>query len=355
MNRILRIALTILVLFSFHASCFALENMFYILRTNPTPHRFSNLNNHAKFINVLISQAYIIDEQGNVKGFIDPEVLKFANEHAIKVMVMVTNVEFDKPKTHRFLSKISAQRKAIQTIIDLSKQYHYYGVQFDFENIGLEDKASLTRFYLAAAEALHKNGFKISFAVIPVTADAPQESDFLKQKYENWGGAYDLKALGESGDFITVMAYDQHTRGTTPGPVASIPWVEAVIKHTLQFIAPQKISLGIPVYSGYWFTGDHSVNGVEQISVHLFDLSYEKVQALMSKYHIKLKWNDIDKVNYAIYEQAWLNQYLFVEDAQSFKAKLALAKKYHLGSISVFRLGIEDPRIWSLLESKNIF
>jgi spore germination protein len=337
------------MILSFHAPCFAMENMFYILRTNPIPNRLSNLSEHAKSINVLISQAYHINAQGVVKGFVDPGLLKFAKEHAIKIMVLVTNVEFDKAKTHQFLSNITAQRKAIQTIIDLAKLYHYDGVQFDFENVGLGDKAALTRFYLAAAQALHKNGFKVSFAVIPVTTDAPQESAFLKKKYENWGGAYDLKALGKSGDFVTLMAYDQHTHGTTPGPIAGIRWVEAVLTHTLRFIPPQKISLGIPAYSGYWFTGAHSVNGVEKVSAHLAEISYEQVQALMSKYAIKLTWDPKTEVNYAIYEHAWLYQYLFVEDAESFKAKLALAKKYHLGGISVFRLGDEDPKIWEVV------
>jgi len=60
-------------------------------------------------------------------------------------------------------------------------------------------------------------------------------------------------------------------------------------------------------------------------------------------------WDADDGVNYAFYQRDWLNQFLFIENSQSFKLKLALAKKYHLRGISVFRFGSEDQNIWNFL------
>jgi spore germination protein YaaH len=62
-----------------------------------------------------------------------------------------------------------------------------------------------------------------------------------------------------------------------------------------------------------------------------------------------LHWDNNEKINYAFFTHDWLNEYIFVEDDQSFKAKLDLAKKYNLRGISVFYIGIEDPRIWNVL------
>jgi spore germination protein len=347
-NKLIQVILAILIALSVSTSCFAMENMFYILRDDVSPQSLANLKTHAKSINALISQAYHIDEHGQVTGYVNPTLLNFANQNRIKVLALVTNSGFDKVKAQEFLASKFAQFKAIQTLVNLARQNHFAGVQFDFENISAKDKTALTSFYLMAANILHKNGLIVSFAVIPVTNDGQQQSAFLQKKYDNWSGGYDLSELGKSADFITLMAYDQHTQGTTPGPIAGIHWVDAIVKHALQFIPAQKISLGIPAYSGYWFTGAHSEHGIEKISVHSATISYPQVKALCDKNHVKLQWSSNDKVNYAIYDHDWLNHYLFVEDTASFKAKLAIAKKYHLGSISVFRIGVEDPGIWRL-------
>lgn len=354
MKTILKLLLACACLFA--APCFAMENAFYVLRSDApdqissTEQSLASLQQHYKAINLLISQAYQVDAHGVVWGFVDPAVLAFANQHQIKLMVMITNADFDQATTQKFLADRSAQTTALQTILNVCQQHHYYGVQFDFEMVPLAERDALTQFYVMAANTLHRNGYAVSFAVAPVVGDNPQASTFLKKLYENWEGAYDLKALGKAGDFISIMAYNQHGEGTPPGPTASLPWVETIIKYALQSVPAAKISLGIPTYSSYWYTGSSASS---RINVQLAGISYNQVNYLLQRNHAKLLWDDQDKVHYTVYEHDWLNEYLFVEDAQSFQAKYALAQKYHLRGISAFDLGIEDPKIWlQLIQSR---
>jgi spore germination protein len=44
---------------------------------------------------------------------------------------------------------------------------------------------------------------------------------------------------------------------------------------------------------------------------------------------------------------------LYLEDARSFTAKMALVKKYHFRGISVWRLGHEDPDVWKQLQQSR--
>ncbi|OGT36344.1 MAG: hypothetical protein A3F11_10355 [Gammaproteobacteria bacterium RIFCSPHIGHO2_12_FULL_37_14] len=353
----IKILLAILLL-AFSPLSLAIEQSFYILRTY-TPSQISSnknaidsLNHHFKKINILISQAYRVDKEGKVSGGVDPKVFAFAKQHSLKLMVLITNVGFDKDKAHYFLTHPAAQKKAMAAILTACQQNHYYGVQFDFEGISIKDSRALTKFYLSATEILHQHGFHVSFAVIPLVGEAPYATSFLKRKYENWGGVYDLQKLGDKSDFITIMSYDQHEQGTAPGPTASISWVEATIKHTLKFVPAQKVSLGIAVYSAYWYTGNNSGSSTKRITLNLADMNYEQVNSLIKKRDIKLTWDKNNKINYAIYLHNWLNEYLFVEDSQSFKAKIQLAKQYKLRGVSVFSLGNEDPRIWNTLATK---
>lgn len=340
-------------------NCYAIENLFYILRSN-SPARITSIQNataslkqHTNDVNILVSQAYQIDEHGMVWGFIDPDVMAISKKHSIKLMALITNVDFDQKRAHQFFESAEAQTRAIQSILEACRKNHFYGVQFDFEMIPIKDKEALTHFYQQATEALHKHGFIVSYAVAPVVADSLQSSFFLKKLYERWEGAYDLSVLGKIGDFVTVMTYNQHGEGTTPGPTATVPWVEAVIQYTLQYVPAEKISLGIPAYSTYWYTGPGSGSSSNKVSSHMTDIDYQKVLFLLQKYKAHTQWNDKDKVNYAIYDHDWLNEYLFIEDVKSFAAKLALVKKYHLRGISVFDIGTEDPKIWEVLKIKD--
>lgn len=345
-----------ILLICFNTSSFSLEKIFYVLHNKNTSHvsapqTLASLAQHAQAINILISQAYHIDKKGVVSGFINPDIINFAHAHNIKLMAMVTNRGFDKDSAHQFLANSAAVKQAINSILTFCQQNHLYGVQFDFEMISIQDKNKLTSFYQAAATALHQKGYIVSFAVPPVFSDGPFASSYQQRMYKIFGGAYDLKELGKSADFITVMTYDQHIGKVPPGSIAGIRWVETVVKHVLKFVPAQKLSLGIPVYSGFWYT---SKNRSGQIGMRNDAISYETVQKLLKRNNAQLYWDNANKVHYTFYERYWLNQYIFIEDAQSLKAKLALVEKYHLRGISVFRLGIEDPRIWNILSTSSL-
>jgi spore germination protein YaaH len=356
MHAMKKILLTTLVLTALAAPSLAMQKAFYLLRsTSPgriTPFQTSLdiLKQQAKSIDILIPQAYRIDSQGELAGFVDPVTLEVSRKNGVKVMALVTNVGFNKEKAQVFLSNPESQQKAITALLKACRDHQFYGVQFDFENIPLTSRDTLTRFYAKATRVLHDNGFQVSYAVVPVMTSQPAPTAYLNRKYQNWGGAYDLKALGQMGDFVSIMTYDQHEGGTTPGPTAGISYVEAAIKYSLQFMPPEKLSLGIPTYSGHWYTSAKKSGESTKINVHLSEISHRQVVDLLQKNKIKPHWDEQDQLNYAMYIHHWLKEYIFIEDRDSFKAKLSLAKKYKLHGISVFDVGNEDPRIWDVVK-----
>ena len=343
-----------LIIFSFLFYSFAhakAENAFYILHTtnmNELNSYLATIEKHHHSIHLLIAQAYQIDHEGKVTGYLNQELIDLSKKYSVNIMAMVTNKDYDSNKAHQFLSSNIAQENALNNLLTECKKYNLYGLQFDFEKISIGDKNSLTAFYKKSADLMHQNGFHISYAVIPAFPNDLTQSSFLKKFYKNWAGAYDLKKLGQYGDFVTIMAYNQHPDGTIPGPNASITYVEAAIQNALKSIPAEKISLGIPAYSLHWYSGHQT------IPTRQLEISYKDAMKLIKQHNASITWSHAEQVNYSRYEHHWLNEYVYLEDADSFSAKQALSKKFKLRGISVFRIGTEDQDIWKAINKSII-
>jgi spore germination protein len=301
---------------------------------------------NVRFIDIVGPQVYRVDSAGNFSGSVDPQMLALAKQHKVKVMPLMINTGFDQPAFHALLMNPQAQERAVRTMLALCRQYGFYGMQFDFENILVSDKDAFTAFYRKAARVLHANGFAISIAVVPRINDDPGPTSYHQWIYKYWRGVYDYKALAEAGDFISFMTYDQHTNLTPPGPVAGMPWMIQCIEFVLKSVPAEKISIGFPFYSTHWYP--YAKNDTEQ---HTWgkQWSYPDAKAIVEKNRATIRWDEREQVNYTVFTNEALNEHIYFEDARSFRAKLALLTKYKFRGFSVWRLGNEDPEVWKVL------
>jgi spore germination protein YaaH len=259
----------------------------------------------------------------------------------------VMNPGFDQPSIHRVLTVADSRQRAIANIASLCQANHFDGIQFDIENVNVADKNAFTSFVRDAADALHRVGCTASAAVVPRSSESAGTSDYHRWMFENWRGAYDYKALADALDFISYMTYAQHTGGSTPGPVAGYTWMEDALVYVLSLgVPPSKISLGIPSYSDWWYPAYDPKNGAR---VRGNDISYAKATALISQSGAQQIWDDREKSPYAFWPNNGVYEWLWMEDARAFVAKLELVRKYKLRGYSVWVLGLEDPKTWSAL------
>lgn len=333
----------------FSATAIPFERLFYAndqlsLYSIGNEKYLDEIERHANRIDVIAPQVFQFDQSGMVWGSIDERVLNFAKKHRIKVMPLMVNTEFDQHTLHAFLLNQKAQQRLIERLIELANQYKLYGFQFDIENVSFIDRDRLTRFVAMATKALHEHGYKLSVAVIAEYSSEKYTSDYDNYMHENWSGAYDIVALAGVCDFVTVMAYDRNTSMTTPGPVAPFPWVENIITQLLKKIPANKISLGIPVYSGYWRTG--TLHGYFQPVE--YQISYMDTKDLLERFNVKPQWNKQTRTPFSLIYRDGAMQYLFINNARTFEQSVELAKRLKLRGISVWRLTLEDPALWNL-------
>lgn len=323
------------------------QNLFYMVGSSRS---FNSFVKNADQISIVCPASYRVDKDGVVAGFIDPRVLKIAREKGIKVMPVVSMS--DRREIHDLMNNQVSRLQAIHLLLFYGKQFDYYGWQFDIEGIHLPDGASYTSFYEQAADSLHAHGFKISMAIVKSVQPAPEtgNSAFQGYLYEDWRGAYDIPAIARAGDFISVMTYDQHTSLTPPGPVAGLPWMERIVKYLLKSGVPaDKISLGIPTYSSYWYPMWSEGAGARSTRS---EVTYAEAKNLLAEFGAKERWMKSQQVDYAYWEEGSIFNWLFMENARSFAPKVNLVRKYHLLGMSVWLLGSEDPATWGVLRKE---
>ncbi|MFQ5636398.1 MAG: glycosyl hydrolase family 18 protein [bacterium] len=324
-----------------------IESLFYYINQQRS---FESLQTNIGKISIIAPVAYNVDEDGVVWGGVDPRVLKLAREHKVDVMPLIHNPKFNQETLHGLLMSEEARKRAVDSLLDECKSYHYLGIQFDFENLNMNDKDLFTQFFKETADALHREDFQISVAVVHRPQKFPGPTKYFKWLYKNWRAGYDLKALAQIGDFISVMTYSQHTRRTPPGPNAGIPWVRKNIEFFLRHVPAEKLSLGIPVVSQHWRAEQDDEKYLANARSWSKALTYPEAMALTERFDAEITWLDKQKVPFTFFENGGLFEYIFFENARTFRHKLDLAKEYKLRGFSVWVIGYEDPNVWKALQ-----
>lgn len=323
------------------------ERLFYYVDREDS---WNSLVAHIDQITVVAPQVYTVDSLGTVFGSLDPRVMDLARKHGVKVMPLVVDEGFNQPELRRLLADTAARMRAATTLARLCRANGYWGIQFDIENVNMQDRDRFTAWYTEAASALHAVGCRLSIAVVHQFQDYAGPTAYDRFLYENWRAGYDLAAIGRVGDFVSVMTYDQQTRRTPPGPIAGLPWMRATVDYFLKFIPADKLSLGVPLWGERWYTrADPTIP--ERARSWSESVSWAWGAGLAERHDAPIRWDSTQAVPYAYYENGGVFEWLFLNDVRSFRAQLQLMREKHLRGFSAWVLGPEDARIWDELKA----
>jgi spore germination protein YaaH len=235
----------------------------------------------------------------------------------------------------------------IAALVAECRRHRYYGIQFDFENIALSDAGALTDLFRQTAAALRQAGCKLSIAVVP-RAEDPGKGDYAKYMFENWRGPYDLKAIAPEADFVSLMTYDQHTRHTPPGPIAGMPWLRAALDYALQYVRPEKLSVGIPLYGRRWYAGMRD----KMPAMLVATVFGSEAGELAAQSGAVPQWDPVEASPWFLFHRDGIREWVFYTDASAFRARYDVARTKRLHGFSAWVLGMEDPAIWGALPER---
>lgn len=284
-------------------------------------------------VQVLSPTWFHLQKDGLVINNADMRYVKWAQGQGRQVWGLFDN-GFDPDLTHTFLNDTNLRIKVIKQLLSYVDMYKLDGINLDFENMYLKDKAAYVQFVRELAPLLHE---KERILTVDVTFHSTSE---------NWSMCYDRINLAKTADYLMVMAYDEHGgSGKVAGSTASIPWVETGLINVLEEVPKEKLILGIPFYTRLWT--ETSDNGKKSITSKAFSMG--QAQEWIKEKKAPVKYDEKTGQNYVEVSQENVIYRMWLEDEVSLRKRIELMKKYRLAGAAAWRRGLESKETWPVI------
>ena len=287
------------------------------------PQGYFSLKRNIKKLNLIIPEWLFLDSKGDSLLIqIEKRGYKLIKKtKGLKVMPMLTNYingKWDGIALSRILNSNKKSKKLITDLYKWIKSEGFAGVNIDFEELLDNDDRKLTDFFKKLSERFHKGGLLTSIDVMPFNDN------------------YNYKTLSEYSDYIFLMAYDQYTNNSKPGPISSQKWIEGAVDQISKKVPTKKIILCIAGFGYDWPKGGEGS-----------DVTYQQALSIAKKYNCKITYDTITyNLNFKYKDKIGFDREVHFTDAATNFNTIRFAKEYGLAGTSLWRMGSEDRRLW---------
>ncbi|HEY1606701.1 MAG TPA: glycosyltransferase [Allosphingosinicella sp.] len=239
-----------------------------------------------------------------------------------QMLPLVQNVNdqaWDPAGTAALLHDPAARARLIGQVSALLAERQAPGVVFDFEDLPATAQPDYKRFLIDVRRAFTPRHLSVGIAV-PVGD-------------ETWN----LADYGRIADKIYLMLYDEHWATGDPGPVVSQTWFVQRLVNAVRTIGPGKAVAAVANYGYDWAKGqDTQTLAVEEawLSAHDSDaqIRFDPVSGDET-----FDYDDEDGVAH----------HVWMADAATAWNQLRAARLLGVSGVALWRLGTEDPGVWT--------
>jgi cellulose synthase/poly-beta-1,6-N-acetylglucosamine synthase-like glycosyltransferase/peptidoglycan/xylan/chitin deacetylase (PgdA/CDA1 family)/spore germination protein YaaH len=245
----------------------------------------------------------------------------------IRIVPMVQNLvddQWNKDLLTRAIADDASRQRLVTALTTFVEQNKFGGVCIDFEEIAEPIPANLDnllRFMQALHAAFQVRGWIVMQAV---------PFDSVEWNYKEFSAA---------NDYLMLMAYDQHYAGKEWGSVAAQDWYEVNLVKRMKEVDPAKTIIAIGNYGYDWTEG----------AEHASELTCQ--EALVRAHESEVEQIEFDPAtrnpHYEYDEDDNSHHHVWFLDAVTAYNQMRAASGYNPAGFALWRLGSEDPSIWS--------
>lgn len=260
------------------------------------------------------------------RGYVDK-----AHEKGLQVWAMLDNFSKECSKNVQseiLLSKTATRQKLIADMMEEAENYGFDGFNLDFESLKPEAMPHYVQFIREMSIACRERGLVLSV------------DNYVPSEYT---ADYNRKEQGIVADYVIIMGYDEHYAGGEKGSTASIEFVEKGITDTLLEVPKEKTINAVPFYTRLWTEEDGKTTSSA--------LGIYKAKEWIDENDVELSWQeDLGQYYGEHKESETATEYLWMEEEKSLGLKMDLIRKYDLAGTAGWKLGLESPEIWDVIQ-----
>ena len=286
------------------------------------PQSFYSLQRNISKLNLVMPEWMLINADADTLYVQkDDRALEVMQKAGVKIMPMLSNnykEVFRGDAVKRIITNPVKRERLINDVIKVLEQNKFAGVNVDFEELQQSDDKAFVSFQKELYQRLHAKGLLVSQDIIPFNDD------------------YDYKELSKYNDYLVVMAYDQFSDQTAPGPISDQKWIEAAVDDARKKIPGEKIILAMAAYGYDWPKGREAENVTYQKALATAKEEDGTIEFDNDSYNLSFTYNDDQELPHTVY---------FTDAATNFNT-LRFATESGLAGVALWRLGSEDSRLW---------
>jgi spore germination protein YaaH len=272
----------------------------------------------------------------------------------------------------------STRRAAhVQEVVNLVTSKGYDGIDLDYEGFAFNDgrdswaatQPLWRAFITELADALHAQGKLLAVTIPPPCSMSGQ----CGPTSGYW--VYDFANIAQQADRVRIMAYDYSVAGV--GPIAPMPWVQAIVAYAAGAAPAQRVQIGVPTYGRAW---TKKVGGKFQLSgtcpssgkayqsltsmVSVTDAEIPGALAAAGVPEGAIQWDAVNQESFVEYDKpvTWTDdagaaqtcvarRIMYWVGPQAVLARTQLVGAYGIGGAAYWTIGGEDPAQWSLIRT----
>lgn len=275
------------------------------------------------------------DPKGNLTDNGTRSYVERAHGKGYQVWPLMSHNFLNSNWTHEILSSTENRDRVIKQLVDYVETYNIDGINIDIENLEQKTGSYWVQFMNELYPIMREQGIYVS---TDVYVPSP------------WTIHYNRAEIAKSVDYFVIMAYDQHWSGSEEaGSVGTLPWVREAIENTLEEVPEEKVILGVPFYARLW-REDATPEGDIKLSTRALGMSGVKQELKANQ--VTPLWDEVLGQYYAEYEKDGGLYKVWMEEEDSMRERAKLVSKYNLAGISGWKLGLESPVAWQVINEE---
>ncbi|MGH9932857.1 MAG: glycosyltransferase [Pyrinomonadaceae bacterium] len=243
----------------------------------------------------------------------------------VRVIPMVQNL-IDEKWTPDILAHAvgdeASRQKLISALTAFVEENKFAGLCLDFEEPPLATQPALLTF----VQELHATFAPRGLLVVQAVPFADP--------------AWNYKGYAAANDYTMLMAYDQHYAGSDPGTVAAQDWYEGNLVKRMHDLDPAKTIIALGNYGYDWTEGKTEAAELTFQEAVISARDSEAKIAFDSTSHTPtFEYDDEEESHHSVW---------FLDAVTAYN-QMRAASGYKPAGFAIWRLGSEDPSVWSLL------